>query len=142
MWHIQRFEELTTKQWFDIVKLRIDTFIVEQRCAYPEVDDEDLSAIHIFKGTDEIEAYARIIEREDLFIGRVIVNPKYRGKGLARELMKTCMEYINEHYPARAVKLQGQAHLADFYRSFGFEVRSVIYFEDMIPHVDMELTRV
>lgn len=140
MWEIRKIDELSTREWYDITRLRVDTFVVEQQCAYREIDDQDLAALHVTKFDDGLEAYARIIEGDALYIGRVIVNQKFRGKGLSRELMTVCLNYIDEHYAGKTVKLQGQAHLADFYRSFGFTETSVIYFEDMIPHVDMERT--
>lgn len=140
MWKIRKIDKLSTREWYDITRLRVDTFVVEQQCAYREIDDQDLSALHVTKFDDGLEAYARIIEGDDLYIGRVIVDQKFRGRGLSRELMTVCLNYIDEHYPGKTVKLQGQAHLADFYRSFGFKETSVIYFEDMIPHVDMERT--
>lgn len=42
--HIKTFEQLTTKELFNIYKLRIDTFVVEQQCPYHEVDDIDLES--------------------------------------------------------------------------------------------------
>ncbi|TDL96599.1 GNAT family N-acetyltransferase [Macrococcus carouselicus] len=139
MWNTKSFDELTVREWFEISKLRVDTFVVEQNCAYPEIDDHDIDAVHIFKVTDQLEAYARIIDKGDIYIGRVIVHPDYRGTGLGRKLMLKCLSHIEEYFPGKPVKLQGQAHLSAFYRSFGFEEKSVIYFDDMIPHVDMEL---
>ncbi|TDL99041.1 GNAT family N-acetyltransferase [Macrococcus brunensis] len=138
MWRIRKIDELAAREWYDITKLRVDTFVVEQQCAYPEIDEQDLSALHITRFGNGLEAYARIIEDKDIYIGRVIVNQSFRQRGLARELMTVCLDYIDEHYPGQCVKLQAQAHLTDFYRTFGFKEISVTYFEDMIPHVDME----
>jgi len=138
MWKIRKLDELSTREWYEITKLRVDTFVVEQHCAYPEIDDRDLTSLHVTNFDNDLKAYARIIEDDDIYIGRVIVNRHFRGRGLSRELMSVCLDYIDEQYPGKTVKLQGQAHLTDFYRSYGFKETSVTYFEDMIPHVDME----
>lgn len=139
MWYFKQFEELETIELFKIYKLRVDTFIVEQQCYYEEVDENDLNSTHVYYEVDNrIAAYARIIPDIDtIHIGRVIVHPDFRGQGLARELMSQVLQFIDTHHKYQDMHLQGQAHLQDFYGSFGFKAVSNIYFEDFIPHVDM-----
>ncbi len=139
MWKYQTFEQLSTLELFKIYKLRVDTFVVEQQCAYPEIDDKDLRAVHIYDWEDgEVLSYARLIMDEPLHIGRVIVAESRRGAGAGRALMNEVMNYIKTHHAHTPVHLQGQAHLHDFYASFGFKAVSDVYLEDMIPHIDME----
>ncbi|TDM12276.1 GNAT family N-acetyltransferase [Macrococcus lamae] len=140
MWKFKEFNRLTTFELFKIYKLRVDTFVVEQQCAYPEIDDKDLQAIHIFDWEDDnVLSYARlIIDDQQLHIGRVIVAQSARGNGAGRILMEKVLSYIKTHHAHTPMHLQGQAHLHDFYASYGFKAVSDVYLEDIIPHIDME----
>lgn len=57
-WKIKRFNELTTTELFQIYQARVNVFIVEQECFYPDVDDKDLISIHVFNEQNgQIQAY-------------------------------------------------------------------------------------
>ena len=139
MWSYMAFEELSVLELQRIYKERVAVFVVEQNCPYPEVDDADLVSTHIFKEDNkELCAYMRVIPTEDnIHIGRVLVAQNYRKSGLGRELVDRGLEYIETIYPGMPIYAQAQAHLENFYRSFGFETVSEIYLEDNIPHIDM-----
>ena len=75
--HVKTFNELTSEELYEILKLRVDVFVVEQNCPYEEVDGLDKDAIHVYyKDNDELLAYLRVLDRgfesEDVAIGRVI----------------------------------------------------------------------
>ena len=139
MWNYIAFDELNALELQRIYKVRVAVFVVEQNCPYPEVDDVDLISTHIFKEeNNEVSAYMRVIPKEDIIhIGRVLVAQSHRKSGLGRELVARGLEYIETIYPGMAIYAQAQAHLEDFYGSFGFETVSEIYLEDNIPHIDM-----
>ena len=142
MWNIQTFEELTVKQLYTYLQLRVNVFIVEQNCPYPELDGYDADAFHLaFTENEKLMAYARILPKgvkyKRISIGRVIVEKEARGKGLAKELMKESLSFIQKKWPQQEVQLQAQSHLRNFYGAFGFESISDEYDEDGIPHVDM-----
>ncbi|WP_373742116.1 GNAT family N-acetyltransferase [Neisseria sp.] len=139
MWHIKSFAELTTLELWQIYHLRTAVFVVEQHCPYQEVDEADLSAIHLFaKNHEKPIAYSRIIHCEDCVkIGRVVVAVEARGSGLARELMSQAVKFAEKF--AKPIKIQAQSYLQGFYESFGFNAASEIYLEDGIPHLDMFL---
>ena len=44
IWHVEPFARLTGREVHDIMRLRVDVFVVEQRCVYPEVDGQDPGA--------------------------------------------------------------------------------------------------
>ena len=139
--HIKPFKELTLHELYSFLKLRVDIFVVEQNCPYPELDGADEKAIHLYiKEDDAVIAYLRIIPSKTgtARIGRVVTKIEHRGKGLSSQLMKRAMEYIREHYPEDTMILSAQEHLQHFYASFGFKPVSEVYLEDGIPHVDME----
>ncbi|WP_348921483.1 GNAT family N-acetyltransferase [Enterococcus rotai] len=138
-YHAKKFTELTTKEFFEIVKLRIAVFVVEQNCPYQEVDDADEQAWHTWlQEGSEIVGYTRIIDKGDtVTFGRVLINPVYRGKKLGNKLLEETLKVIKDNYPERPIIIEAQAHLTNFYGAFGFEEISEVYLEDDIPHVDM-----
>jgi ElaA protein len=142
MWIIKSFNELTTIELYSYLQLRVNVFIVEQSCPYPELDGYDLDSYHLtYIENDEVLAYARIlpagIKYQRISIGRVIVDQKSRGRGLAKELMNQAIEFSREKWPNTDIQLQAQTYLKQFYGSFGFIEISEEYDEDGIPHVDM-----
>lgn len=143
MWQCRTFEQLSTPELFEIYKTRVDVFVVEQHCAYPEIDDNDLIALHLFaKNSQKLTAYCRIMPKENgVAIGRVLVTKEHRGTGLARELMQKALEISQQHWQNQPIYVQAQAHLQRFYHSLGFQPISEIYLEDSIPHVDMVLEK-
>ena len=139
---VKKLDELSSLEFFEIVKKRIEVFVVEQNCPYQEVDDEDVAAHHvILKEKNDIAAYARIMEKESYIkLGRVLVTKAFRGQGLGYTILKQSLKVIQEIYPGEEIHLSAQAHLVGFYGSQGFKVMSDVYLEDDIPHVDMVLT--
>ncbi|SJZ52884.1 GNAT family N-acetyltransferase [Selenihalanaerobacter shriftii] len=141
-WKINHFSELDTAELYEILKQRINVFVVEQDCPYPECDDKDFDSYHLYaaKG-DKVVAYLRIIlpgvSYEEASIGRVLVHREYRGNGLGRELMERAIEYIEEELQEDSIRLSAQEYLLDFYKSLGFKTVSDTYLEDGIPHVEM-----
>ena len=59
---VKHFSELSAEELFEIYKLRVSVFIVEQSCPYQDIDDADKSAYHVWlRDEDGIEAYARVL---------------------------------------------------------------------------------
>jgi len=143
-WEFKTFDELTNKELHDIFKLRVDIFVVEQACPYPEIDGKDIDAIHMIKKEqDTIVAYCRLLAPGVSFaeasIGRVVVHSDYRHAGLGEELMKTAISASINLYNSN-IQIGAQAHLEQFYGINGFVKNSDVYLEDDIPHIDMLLT--
>lgn len=141
-WHTKIFNELTVEELYDILKLRTDIFVVEQNCAYPELDDKDKKCLHIYatvKG--KVVASSRIVppglSYPQISIGRVAVHPDYRKGGTGRALMQHSIEKIAEEFGEQDIQIGAQCYLRGFYESLGFESASDDYVEDGIPHVDM-----
>lgn len=142
MWKLNKFDELTVKQLYSYLQLRVNVFVVEQKCPYPELDGYDEKAFHLaYIENEKLLAYARIlppgVKYDRISIGRVIVSIEARGRGIAKELMKESLVFIQKNWSYQEVQLQAQSHLRSFYGSFGFESISEDYDEDGIPHVDM-----
>ena len=47
-WKIKTFSELNTTELYEIIKARVNVFVVEQDCPYPDLDDYDQKAIHLW----------------------------------------------------------------------------------------------
>ncbi|AMV60337.1 ElaA protein [Pediococcus damnosus] len=142
---VKSFSELSNTELFKIYKLRTQVFVVEQLCAYQEVDDEDLIAQHLqfTNEAQQLVAYLRIIPETNetiVHIGRVVVNPLFRKQGYGRKLITSGLETIKKDMPkVTTVKIQAQAYLRSFYQSFGFKPVSDVYLDTGIPHLDMIL---
>ena len=140
---IKPYNDLSKDQFFDILKLRIEIFVVEQCCYYQELDNEDKEAFHVSIYNDGIiVAVGRIIpnlHNKEVKIGRIAVKMEHRKKGLAYKIMKDIMNFISKKYKNFSVLLSAQTYLIDFYQSFGFKEIGNTYLEDGIEHINMVL---
>lgn len=141
----KKFKELSVAELYEILKLRTDVFVVEQACAYPELDNHDQTAIHLI-GTENnvIVAYSRLAMPgsvyKQLSIGRVAVHSSHRKKGYGRIVFDYALKEARKDFDAGTeIKIQAQIYLEDFYKSFGFEVVSEPYPDVGVWHVDMLL---
>ncbi|NLR61731.1 GNAT family N-acetyltransferase [Chitinophaga polysaccharea] len=142
-WKIKSFEELSTTELYAILRLRSEVFVVEQNCAYQDLDNTDQLALHLM-GTDDtgrLLAYTRLfqpgIKYQEASIGRVITSPLARGTGAGRELMERSIAAVQQQFGVVPIKIGAQQYLQRFYTSLGFEQTSDTYLEDGIPHIEM-----
>lgn len=138
---VRRLDEFSAVDLYAMLKLRVDVFVVEQHCPYPELDGNDVDCLHLRLLMDsELLACARLwrpTPEHHPRIGRVAVSPNHRGKRLGEALMREAIAEVEKFYPAEPIEISAQSHLQKFYGSLGFEVISEEYLEDGIPHVDM-----
>ena len=142
---VKRFEELTNNELYDILKLRVNTFVVEQHCPYPELDDKDQDALHVFLRDEEgIQAYLRVMDKgvssEQVSIGRVVAVT--RRKGYGSRVLEEGMSVAAEYFQADKIYLEAQTYARSLYEKHGFRQISDVFLEDGIPHIKMlaELT--
>ena len=136
---VKSFEDLTNKELYEILRLRVDIFVVEQECPYPEIDGKDYDATHIYlEKAGEILAYARVYEEEgDVHIGRVIA--KERRKDHATIILKEAIKAAKKFYQAKEIHIEAQTYAKNLYKKVGFVEDSEIYLLDGIEHVKMVL---
>lgn len=139
---IKKFKELKVDEIYAILRIRNEVFVIEQRCIYQDCDEKDQSAYHLFcKKDGKIAAYLRILEKgvsyNEISIGRVLVDSKYRGQGLAREILLKAIDFIEKDLNEKEIKISAQEYLVNFYKSLGFVITSDVYLEDGIPHIEM-----
>jgi ElaA protein len=136
--HGVRAPDLTTAALHGLLRLRVDVFVVEQRCAYPELDGRDLEAgtVHFRVGEEQAPlAYLRLLTEPDgeRRIGRVCTAAAARGRGLSRRLVAAALAEAGD----AACVLDAQAHLTGLYGGFGFTPSGPGYDWDGVPHVPM-----
>lgn len=130
--------DLTTAELYSIIRLRVDVFIVEQNCPYPELDGRDLEpdTRHFWlTAHGRVVAYLRLLVDADgeFRIGRVCTAAGERGRGLSRRLLQAALAEVGTQ---RCV-LDAQTHAAGLYASLGFVRDGEEYVEDGIPHITM-----
>ena len=140
-WH--DFADLDASLLYEVLRFRQAIFIVEQNCAYPDLDEVDQCAHHLLLRADRVLAgYLRLIPNPDerrVAIGRVAVAATWRRQGLARELMAQALARSRRDYPAYLVTVSAQTYLTTFYASLGFRPTSPPYDDYGVPHIDMAL---
>lgn len=138
---VRRLDEFSAVDLYAMLKMRVDVFVVEQSCPYPELDgnDPDCQHLRLLDGADLL-ACARLwrpLADSHPRIGRVAVSPDHRRKRLGAALMREAITACERLYPNEPIALSAQSHLLHFYEAFGFSSTSEEYLEDGIPHVDM-----
>lgn len=140
---ILSFEELSTRELYQLLRLRSVVFVVEQDCVYQDLDNKDMKALHVLGKLDgEIVAYARIFDRGDYFqtacIGRVVVDPSHRKMAWGHAIVAAAIKGIKTFYDQDAITISAQLYLKAFYESHGFVQSSEGYLEDGLPHIEMK----
>ena len=143
---VKTFNELTTQELYAILQLRSAIFVVEQTCIYQDIDGKDQDALHVFTIKDDaIAAYSRVFAPGFYFeaasIGRVIVNPKFRGLQLGHKLIKASIATVEDKFATTNIHISAQEHLKKFYEQHGFKQVGEGYLEDDIPHIGMDLKK-
>ena len=140
------FNELRAMQVYQIMRLRSEVFVVEQRCIYQDMDDKDIhdEVQHLLLlDNDELLGYARLLPAKLSYatpsIGRVAVTMNARHKNLGAQLVQESITRIAKLWPSAVVTIGAQSHLSTWYKRFGFSEISEHYLEDGILHVDMQI---
>lgn len=132
------FDHLTGAEVYRLCRLRVDVFVVEQQCPYPELDGRDVepATLHLWfeDGDGEVVATIRVLDDGgSRAIGRVATAAAHRGQGLAARLIEAGIARC----AGVPITLGAQAHLEGWYARFGFARSGPGYVEDGIPHVPM-----
>ncbi len=136
--HAKRFEELSTRELYEILKARMEIFVVEQNCVYQDLDDHDYDSLHVFYEKDgKVAAYLRAFFKEEAIVqmGRVLTIQ--HGTGLGGKILKEGIKQILEKMDPKQIYIEAQCYAIGFYEREGFEVCSDEFLEDGIPHVQM-----
>ena len=140
--HKKWFPELTSRELYELLRIRSDVFVVEQNCVYQDLDYDDQPAMHLWLTEDDkIVALCRVCpagtHMEEVSIGRVITT--VRGKGYGKQIMLAGIDAAKEHFGAKRIDLEAQEYAKGFYEQVGFRQSSEPSMLDGIPHIKMSL---
>ena len=142
-WILKRFDQLSLDELYEILRLRVRVFVVEQNCAYEEIDGIDRDSLHLFGCRDgEILAYLRLYrkagEQDTVQAGRIVT--AIRGEGLGAELLTRGIRAARDELHAGEIYIEAQCQAQGFYTRDGFSAVSEPFLEDGIPHIRMRLS--
>ena len=138
--HKKIFKELTTDELYELLRVRSEVFVVEQNCAYQDLDGDDQKSIHLWLTVeDKVVALARVCPAgthlKEISIGRVITTE--RGKGYGKQIMLHAIDAAVEHFRATIIDIEAQEYAKGFYERVGFRQSSDTFILDGIPHIKM-----
>ncbi|AFU04088.1 putative acyltransferase [Nocardia brasiliensis ATCC 700358] len=133
--------DLDTAILYQLLKLRVEVFVVEQKCAYPELDGLDLlpETRHFWLDDEgEVIATLRLLEEhvdgvKTFRIGRLCTAVPARGHGYTTRLLQAALAEVG----SATVRLSAQTYLVDMYAKHGFKPDGEEFEEDGIPHLPM-----
>jgi ElaA protein len=140
--HKKTFNELTTDELYELLRVRSEVFVVEQNCVYQDLDGDDQPSIHLWLTVgDKTVAVARVCpagtHMQQVSIGRVITTE--RGKGYGKQIMLHAIDAAIEHFGATVIDIEAQEYAKGFYETVGFKQSSEPFMLDNIPHIKMTL---
>lgn len=134
-------DEMTGREFFCVERLRNDIFVAEQKITLPELDDQDLTAIQIYRlNADKTNALStcRIFEEDGKWmLGRVAVSKDARGMHLGGKMVEAAQTYLKE-ITVTALYCHAQMRVKPFYDRLGYQVIGKPFDEGGVEHVMMK----
>ena len=142
--HEKAFQELTTEELYELLRVRSEVFVVEQNCVYQDMDGDDQKSIHLWLTVQgKVVALARVCpagtHMKEISIGRVVTTE--RNKGYGKQIMLHAIDAAIEHFGATVIDIEAQEYAKGFYESVGFRQSSEPFMLDGIPHIKMTWTK-
>jgi ElaA protein len=134
------FDELSTKELYEILRARAEIFVVEQNCVYQDLDGIDYESLHVFaEEGGKVTAYLRAFykDKDTVQMGRVLT--LRHGEGLGGKLLREGIAQIRARMHPAKICIDAQCYATGFYEREGFRICSEEFLEDGIPHVRMVL---
>ncbi len=135
------FTKLSINKLYALINLRVEVFIIEQNCIYQDLDYKDQCATHFLcYDANKLVGYSRVLfdkDKNSMSLGRVITKPTHRNQGIAKQLMKNMLVFLDAKHKDEQIVISAQCYLKQFYSSFGFDVVGDEYKVDGLPHIKM-----
>jgi ElaA protein len=140
----RRYDELSAAALYELLRLRQQVFVVEQRSPYADLDGLDEAAHHLLlRAGVALAGCLRLLAPSEpaavVRLGRVAVAAGLRGHGLGRRLMAEALSHCRLRHPGRPIALSAQLYLVRFYEGFGFAPAGAPFDDCGVPHIDMRL---
>ncbi|WEV43822.1 GNAT family N-acetyltransferase [Lactobacillus sp. ESL0684] len=136
----KRIAEMTGREMFCVAKLRIDTFVTEQKITDPELDDDDLIAIQVYLLNDDdsaAQAVCRLFKEDGKWmLGRVAVAQKARGQHLGTKMLSQVHEYL-QNKGVNRLYCHAQMQAKPFYDYLGYQAQGEVFTEAGVKHIMM-----
>lgn len=138
--HKKTFNELTTNELYELLRIRSEVFVVEQNCVYQDLDGDDQASIHLWLTKDDkVVALCRVCpagtHMREVSIGRVITTE--RGRGYGKQIMLAAIQAATKEFHAELIVIEAQEYAKGFYENVGFKQTSEPFILDGIPHIAM-----
>lgn len=139
--NVKTFPQLTTEELYEILRVRLEIFIVEQKMNCQDLDGLDFNSEHFYLSENsKIFAYLRAFYADEqkgiIKIGRVLsVN---HGMGLGKRLMLDTINKLKKDKKIKKIILNSQKHAVGFYEKLGFKIVSDEFLEEGVVHLKME----
>ena len=139
---VKAFNKLTVSELYALLQLRSAVFVVEQNCVFLDQDDKDQHCHHLLIfSKDQLVGYSRLVPAglsyPEMAIGRVVIEPSVRGRGLGKILMELAVQYCRQLFGTGAIRIGAQTYALAFYAALGFVPDGEIYEEDGVEHIEM-----
>lgn len=141
-WNLKKFLDLTHEELYQLLRLRSEVFVVEQKSIFLDIDNKDQACLHLLGSVDgRLMAYSRIVPTglsyEFPSIGRIVVSVEGRRHGMGKNLLVNSISAVEGLYGQTPIRIGAQVYLEKFYGLFGFTRTSDPYWEDGIEHIEM-----
>lgn len=138
----------TINEFIDAIRIRVEVFIIEQKCKPGwEPDELDKEAKHFIAiVNNQIVSTLRVrnTKPEEVKIESMATKKEYRGKGISKGLLEFVLNEIKKQNPKR-IWMEAQVQAKDFYEKMGFKSISISeeydLFDTGIPHIEMEYSK-
>ncbi|WP_414618084.1 GNAT family N-acetyltransferase [Dyadobacter sp. 32] len=139
---MKKFLDLTHEELYQLLRLRSEVFVVEQKSIFLDIDNKDQACLHLLGSVDgRLMAYSRIVPTglsyEFPSIGRIVVSGEGRRFGMGKNLLVNSISAVEGLYGQTPIRIGAQVYLEKFYGLFGFTRTSDHYWEDGIEHIEM-----
>ena len=140
--NFKTFAQLTTEELYEILRVRSEIFIVEQKMNCQDLDGLDFKCRHFYLSENgKISAYLRAFyeneEKGTVKIGRVL--SVTHGIGLGKRLILETINELKKDKEIKKIVLNSQKHAVGFYEKLGFKTVSGEFLEEGIIHLKMEI---
>ena len=121
------YNELTSKEIYEILHLRQKVFVEEQNCAYVDSDFRDQKSLHLLVyDQNKLIGYLRLIKMDKYqdcpSIGRIVLARAYRSNGIGKQLIEEGIKKSQQLFSNIEIKISAQLGLKEYYEDLGFSI--------------------